>query len=452
MQEKMLFDINEIAQNHTLKKLAGGKACGLAQSLDFAEELQEFGIDVSVPKTFVLSNECYQEYLKENRVPNRTLVAAVKAMHAAGGTVAVRSSADIEDGSDKSYSGEFESVLNVSTVEEMRQALQTVYQSAENITLENGKMPKMSILIQQMISNPDYAGVAYSQDFDGDPFVVVNRTKGKTAEKLVQAEEEGEIIKISKYIRKDAFGDKGIGVLTPEAYANFNPSYHFVSLRIKYKGEQIQCWVYKKAVDERFGKEVLPLVAAINHLESKQGHSIDMEFATKDGRIYILQQRPYLMKQNFVVRTLPNGDIVGYNTDFPIIYSEMIDFNSPVFEQKYNKEANMFDLSGYIYCSTPCAPSRNEWVLNAKHFAYYGDLKADLIVDNYGYMHAALYGHHGNMLRENGQPFWISAKGDALQGIKAGEKVKIDLSQGTFEKLPSNNMQFFSHKNSLTYA
>lgn len=439
MREKLLYNLNEIPLVD--KKFVGGKALGLVQSLEFVEELQNFGMDVSVPKTFVLSSDGHQEYLKENRVPNRALVAAVKAMHASGGVVAVRSSADVEDGSDKSYSGKFESVLNVSGVEEMRQALQKVYQSAENVVLENGKMPKMSVVIQQMISNPDYAGVAYSQDFDGDPFVVINRTKGKTAEKLVQAEEEGEIIKISKYIRKDAFRDKGIGVLSPDAYNDFNSRYHFVSLRLNYKGEQIHAWAYKKAIDDRFGKEVLPLVAAINHLEAKQGHPIDMEFATKNGRIYILQQRPYLMKQNFVVKTLSNGDIVGYNADSPIICSEMIDFNSPVFEQKYNKEAKMFDLSGYIYCSVPCAPSRNEWVLNAKHFAYYGDLKADLIVDNYGYMRTSLYGHHGNLFREKGQPFWISARGDALRGIKAGEKVRIDLSRGVANRILLNRKE-----------
>ena len=58
--------------------------------------------------------------------------------------------------------------------------------------------------------------------------------------------------------------------------------------------------------------------------------------------------------------------------------------------------------------------------------------------DNYGYMRIMIYGHHGNGFREMGQPFWISAKGDALRGIKAGEKVRIDLSKGTFSRVLSN--------------
>ncbi len=436
MREKLLYNLNEILVD---KKFVGGKACGLIQSLNYIEDLQNFGIDVCVPKTFVLSSKCHQEYLRENHVPNTILVQAIKAMHACGGMVAVRSSADIEDGKDKSYSGAFDSVLNVSTVEEMRHALEEVYQSAEKITLDNSKAPRMSVLIQQMIQTPDYAGVVYSQDFDGDPYVVINRTKGKTAEKLVKGE-EGEVIKISKYIRKDAFSEKGIGVLSPEAYANFNSHYHYMSLRLDYKGEQIQPWVCKSAVDNKYGQEVIPIVAIINYLEGKQQHPIDMEFAVKNGKIYLLQQRPYLMAQNFIIKTLSNGDIVGYKKDHPIITSEMTDFNTPVFEQKCKNNFS-FDLSGYIFSSTPNAPTKNEGFLNANYSAFYGALKADLIVDNYGYMRGVLYGHTGNEFREKGQPFWISARGDALRGIKAGQKVRIDLSRGVVNRILLNRKE-----------
>ena len=199
MTNKMLYDLDKISSAD--KQNIGGKAIGLFESLGCVADLQEFDIDVCVPKTFVLSNECHQEYLRENSVPNTVLVQAVKAMHASGGLVAVRSSADIEDGSNKSYSGAFESVLNVSTVDEMRKALQTVYQSAQNVALKKNKSPKMSVIIQQMIDKPDYSGVAYSEDFDGNPFVVINRIKRKTAENLVKGQEQGEVIKISKYIK-----------------------------------------------------------------------------------------------------------------------------------------------------------------------------------------------------------------------------------------------------------
>ncbi|MBP5399477.1 MAG: hypothetical protein J6Y53_03570 [Alphaproteobacteria bacterium] len=436
MTNKILYDLNKISLAD--KQKIGGKALGLLESYDYIADLQELGIDVCVPKTFVLSNECHQEYLREKQVPNTVLVQAVKAMHASGGNVAVRSSADIEDGANKSYSGAFESVLNVSTVDEMRAALQTVYQSAQNVTLDNNKTPKMSVIIQQMIDKPDNSGVAYSEDFDGDPFVVINRVKGKTAEKLVTGQEQGEVIKISKYIRKDGFAEKGIGVLSPEAYANFNTSYHLLSIRTDYKGEQIQPWAYKCAIDNRYGKEVLPLIAIINHMEEKQGHPIDMEFAVKNGKIYVLQQRPYLMAQNFIIKTLPNQDIVGYFKDSPIIISEMTDHNSPIFKESYRKDQKIFDLSGYIFSSYPIHYRNNKEFSDASHFAYYGKLKADLIVDNYGYMRNVLYGHQGNEFREMGQPFWISAKGDALQSIKAGEKIRIDLSKGTFNRVLSN--------------
>ncbi len=432
----ILYDLNKISLAD--KQKIGGKALGLLESYDYIADLQELGIDVCVPKTFVLSNECHQEYLREKQVPNTVLVQAVKAMHASGGNVAVRSSADIEDGSNKSYSGAFESVLNVSTVEEMRQALQKVYQSVENVVLENGKMPKMSVIIQQMISNPDYAGVAYSQDFDGDPFVVINRTKGKTAEKLVQAEEEGEIIKISKYIRKEAFEDRGMGVLTPEAYANFNPKHHFFFVLMQYGEKNERLWAYKCAIDDYYGKDLLPVVALMNHLEIRQGHPIDMEFAVKNGKIYMLQQRPYLMAQNFIVKTLPNEDIVGYFKDSPIITSEMTDHNCPIFKERYKEDQMTFDLSGYIFSISPVYYRDKKEFSMVNRFAYFGKLKADLIVANYGNVHDVLYGHHGNEFREMGQPFWISNKGDALRGIKAGEKVRIDLSKGTFNRVLSN--------------
>lgn len=463
MKQKILFDLEELSDE--TKQNFGGKAKGLFESLGLVGELQKFGIDVDVPKTFVLSNAGHDAWLKEGIVPNRVLVEAVKAMHASGGKVAVRSSADVEDGTNKSYSGVFESVLNVSTVDEMKDALETVYRSAEDVVLENGRKPKMSVVIQKMIEKPEYAGVVYSEDFDGDPVAVINYVKGKTADGLLRGVETGKYHKIGKCVRKRSEEYEDFSLFMPEDYPRGLNHELIFSAKVKFKtekGEFAYGWFYPN-FNKRLDTVMVSLTALVNKLEKDFGHPIDMEFAASKDKIYLLQQRPYLSQQNFIIKTLENGDVVGYFKDKPVITTVMTDKLSPVYEEKYsdylkNPSGAFWDLSGYAFVfkreKKPYREVDGEVVLlkrekepkpyiYAKQAMFYGKGKADIIIDNQIGLSELLYGHYGNEIREMGQPFWISLKGDALKGVKAGEKVRIDLSKGTFEKvyLPLNELK-----------
>ena len=458
--KRILFDLNDIKENIAH---IGGKAKGLAESLRLIDELKQFGIPVDVPETFVLSDKAHEKYLKNGKVPNEVLVEAVKAMHAAGGKVAVRSSADIEDGTNKSYSGAFETVLNVSTVDQMREALERVYQSADNVSLCDGEKPKMSVLIQRMIEKPDYAGVVYSEDFDGDPVAVINYVQGKTAENLLRGAEKGKCYKIGKCVKKDSkepeeYGD--FSLFMPEDYQRIQNRELIFSRKIKFKsekGEFAYGWFYP-LLDRRLDTVMISLTAMVNKLEKDLGHPIDMEFAASKDKIYLLQQRPYLSQQNFIIKTLENGDVVGYFKDQPVITTVMTDKFSPVYEEKYsdylkNSSDSFCDFSGYAFVfehekkfyrevDGKLVHKRNRVkpYQYAQRALWYGKAKADVVVDNGMALNELLYGHYGNEIREMGQPFWISLKGDALKGVKAGEKVRIDLSKGTFEKVFSNEI------------
>lgn len=70
-----------------------------------AEVNKKADIEISIPKTFVISNKAFEE------LSFSAVDWAMKLLVSCGGNVAVRSSADVEDGQDKSYSGEF-SVLS----------------------------------------------------------------------------------------------------------------------------------------------------------------------------------------------------------------------------------------------------------------------------------------------------------------------------------------------------
>ncbi len=160
-----ILDLNTV--NTKTAKSAGGKFAGLAHVKPLIDKyVSQYNVPLAIPETYGI---------KIDTPRNRALDAAIRAMNACGGIVAVRSSADIEDASGKTYSGASESVLNVDNKDKMKDALDTVYQSASCVP-----GAKMGIVIQRMITAPKIAGVIYSADFaninDGDVMEIDMRT------------------------------------------------------------------------------------------------------------------------------------------------------------------------------------------------------------------------------------------------------------------------------------
>lgn len=102
--------------------------------------------------------------------------------------VAVRSSADNEDGTQKSFAGMFESKLNVPTTKnDLRNAISSVIASGTSLRVNeyDGGNNNMGIVIQKMIK-PIISGVAFTDaiDTDGSDVVLIEATYG-LGDKLV---------------------------------------------------------------------------------------------------------------------------------------------------------------------------------------------------------------------------------------------------------------------------
>ena len=130
---------------------AGGKALGLAR-------LSALG--VSVPEAFVLIAAQSGDDLQLDALPD----AFIK------GQVAVRSSARAEDGAERSYAGQFESVLNVHGEAALRRAVEACLASgrsarveAYSSELEGEVAQSMALVIQRMV-DARAAGVVFTAD------------------------------------------------------------------------------------------------------------------------------------------------------------------------------------------------------------------------------------------------------------------------------------------------
>lgn len=130
----------------------GGKGNGLIL-------LRDAGI--AVPEFITLNNERVIEILESD-------IAADKLMSEINfsGTVAVRSSADVEDGKTDSFAGVFKSVLDV-PIEKSKiiDAIRTVYESAKNSELLGKLDVQMNVVIQRFIK-PVIAGVVFSHVYN----------------------------------------------------------------------------------------------------------------------------------------------------------------------------------------------------------------------------------------------------------------------------------------------
>ena len=160
---------------------------------------------------------------------------------------AVRSSSTLEDAHEKSWAGQFKTVI-VAKISELIAAVKEVRASA-NIVVSGGGM---GIIIQQFIE-PDYAGVVFScNPVTGEHAPIIELCQGR-GEQLVS------------------------GQVTPATYGRAG----WVN------GELAGC-------DEAILKEIQRTAC---DLSKKWDFPVDMEWAVKDGTLYWLQVRPVTSSQ-----------------------------------------------------------------------------------------------------------------------------------------------------------
>jgi phosphoenolpyruvate synthase/pyruvate phosphate dikinase len=138
-------------------------------------------IGMRIPRTYVIPWDAYHRYLRDDTGLVPDLQNELSKIIDPHKTYAVRSSANIEDSLDRSFAGQFKSVLHVNTVDNIIQAAWSVWSSARTpaVTtyLERHNIStndlSMAVLVQEMVK-PVFSGVALSRNpvTGGDETVV----------------------------------------------------------------------------------------------------------------------------------------------------------------------------------------------------------------------------------------------------------------------------------------
>lgn len=196
-------------------------------------------------------------------------------------TCAVRSAANIEDGKFDSFAGQFKTFLNVKAADVDAKIRECTFSICDENVISylkekkiNADEVKLDVIVQEMV-NPDYAGVIFSANPQG----LLNET----------------VITVGPGVGEGIVSEK---VKTTSYYYNRTDDIYY------YVGE-------KNYLADEIVQKIIKTVAKI---ESVIGKHIDIEFAIKDGKIYILQTRnittlnadhPLILDNSNIVESYP---------------------------------------------------------------------------------------------------------------------------------------------------
>ena len=210
-----------------------------------------------VPRSSVCTFQAYQDYVEDGGSVLANIKTELAQLIQPDTKYCIRSSANLEDERDHSFAGQFESFLNVGTLEKVTDAIVRIWESSTgdrvssyvNSIGRTGEEIKMAVIIQEMIQ-PEYSGVVFTKNpVNGMDEIIVELVAG-SGELLVQA-----------------------GV-TPERWV--------------YKWGN---WLETPAHYEAVPPLVSQLVQQAKNIATKYGKPVDLEW-TYDGKdIYWLQLR-----------------------------------------------------------------------------------------------------------------------------------------------------------------
>ena len=128
-------------------------------------------IGMHIPRTFAVKWDAYQRYIKDDISLIEELKKELANIIEPGKSYAIRSSANIEDSMDRSFAGQFKSMLHVRGVDDILQSIWAVWSSAqtpavrtylEKHNISNREL-SMGVIVQEMVK-PVYSGVALSKN------------------------------------------------------------------------------------------------------------------------------------------------------------------------------------------------------------------------------------------------------------------------------------------------
>jgi EmrB/QacA subfamily drug resistance transporter len=247
----------------------GGKAASLARAMR---------AQLPVPDGFAISWDHDDEQ------------AIVDAFHATGERVAMRSSAVGEDSLDASFAGQHVTVLNVTSVETLHEAVQTIRESAraESALAYRAKMgvtgePRIGIVMMRMIE-AEAAGVLFTR----------NPLNGANERVIESAWGLGEAV-VAGLVTPDRFRISASGeILERKAGAKD------IAVRFAPGGGTKEVEVAAEDIGRPSltDEQLRALHQLATQCETYFGGPQDLEFAFEDGALYLLQSRP-------ITRTAP---------------------------------------------------------------------------------------------------------------------------------------------------
>ncbi len=314
---KYLKQFNEIGKGDIT--VAGGKGANLG-------EMTRAGIPV--PLGAVLTAEAYDFFLESNDIepmsfekPSLIREAILTAVipdaienelrdYYAGlgenARVAIRSSATAEDLEDASFAGQQETYLNVTGIDDVLVKVRECYASlwgdrAVSYRKNSGydkQKTALAVVIQQMIES-DVSGVMFTADPAGDrKNIHINASYGlgeAVVSGIVSPDEF--ICSRSGEILKDITGSKEEEIV----YGSDGKGTVRVAVPQERRG--------RKCIDN---EQVAALVREGLKIEEHYAHPMDIEWAIKDDRIYILQARNITTIKETDVKVYTDKDFEGY--------------------------------------------------------------------------------------------------------------------------------------------
>ncbi|MCR5775164.1 MAG: phosphoenolpyruvate synthase, partial [Lachnospiraceae bacterium] len=299
---------------------AGGKGANLG-------EMTSSGIPV--PPGAVLCADAYDHFISENGIDPDTYERAqdlrksilsgvipadiqheIEDFYTGPGKknarIAVRSSATAEDLEDASFAGQQETYLNVTGMEDLLSKIRMCYASLwgdravsyrKNSGYDKEKV-SLAVVIQEMVES-EAAGVMFTSDPAGDrENVHINASYGL-----------GEAV-VSGIVNPDEYICDRNGTVLKEVIGSKEEE-------IIYSADNRG--TVKVPVDESrrkraaLDKDIIPkLVAEGIRIEEHYGHPMDIEWAVRGGRIYILQARNITTIQKSDEKAFTDADFAGY--------------------------------------------------------------------------------------------------------------------------------------------
>ncbi len=191
MEKKMLYTFNQFSEKSHGREV-GGKGAMLAR-------LYQSGYPV--PNGFILSSSCFNEKgllstAREELIKHYRQLIEKNSVS----KVAVRSSGLSEDSATASFAGEFETVLNVSSEDELLNAVQIVFDSGKSdrakAYAKAQNLPEshtMAVVVQQMLA-PSVSGILFTTDpVSGDDNIMQGNVIKGLADQLVSGEVTGDV-------------------------------------------------------------------------------------------------------------------------------------------------------------------------------------------------------------------------------------------------------------------